>query len=170
MVAVVVAVAVVFAPRPAHTAILLSPVCGALQAVHKEAEALRAAHTWDESTVIEKDQLVARARASGETIHLGELMSICSIKHHELDKQFHKHKGRVVYRGDITKDQDGKAAVFTLALLHAARRCFSAVCSSSLQGAVVFGPGSRADVRILETHAWDDFWSGRSCPCPKFVT
>ena len=39
-------------------------------------------------------------------------MSICSIKFWELAEEFHKLKGRVVFRGDATKDEYGSAAVF----------------------------------------------------------
>ncbi len=52
----------------------------AIEAVKKEARALLEADTWLEDTVIEKSDLVAKAKAAGETIHLGDLMTICSVK------------------------------------------------------------------------------------------
>ena len=84
----------------------------ALEAVRAEAAGLEEEQTWDLTTVIEKADLVARALKSGEKIHLGELMSICSEKYAELAPELRKLKGRIVYRGDITKDQNGNLAVF----------------------------------------------------------
>jgi len=84
----------------------------ALKAIRDEGMALLESKTWDESTVIEKDELLARTRAQAETIHVGELMTICSIKFAEMPANQQKYKGRVVFRGDITRDQYGAAAVF----------------------------------------------------------
>ena len=39
-------------------------------------------------------------------------MTICSIKFFECDPSMWKYKGRIVFRGDAVKDQDGAAAVF----------------------------------------------------------
>jgi len=39
-------------------------------------------------------------------------MTICSIKHYELALKQQKRKGRIVYRGDLTKDHTGALAVF----------------------------------------------------------
>ena len=55
----------------------------AIEAVQCEAQALIDADTWSEDTVIEKDQLIAEAKSSGETIHMGDLMTICSVKNSE---------------------------------------------------------------------------------------
>ena len=59
----------------------------------------------------EKSILQAEARAEGRKIHCGELMSICSIKHWETPS-LSKYKGRIVFRGDIVKDEYNAAAVF----------------------------------------------------------
>ena len=40
-------------------------------------------------------------------------MDLCHLKNSELEPQFQKHKGRVVLRGDIVKDDSGANAVFT---------------------------------------------------------
>ena len=40
-------------------------------------------------------------------------MPLCHIKNSELAAQFQKYKGRVVFRGDITKKADGSYAVFS---------------------------------------------------------
>ena len=84
----------------------------AMQAVRDEGRALVDAGNWREDTVREKDELVADAQSKGEKIHVGELMSICSIKFWERDPEFHKAKGRICFRGDIVKDEFGAAAVF----------------------------------------------------------
>ena len=68
--------------------------------------------TWLEDSVIERAQLISKAKASGEQIHLGELMSIASTKFFEMAPENHKYKGRIFFRGDIVKDQNGSAAIF----------------------------------------------------------
>jgi hypothetical protein len=84
----------------------------AIEAIKSEARALVEAGTWIEDTVIEKHLLVANAKASGETIHLGDLMSICSVKNAEGPESLQSFKGRVCFRGDSVKDQEGLAAIF----------------------------------------------------------
>jgi len=84
----------------------------AIKAVRTEGAALTAEGTWQLDTVVEKDELLARARQSGERIHLGEVMPICSIKHAELEPAKHRYKGRLCFRGDIVKDETGKPAIF----------------------------------------------------------
>ena len=76
----------------------------AYQAVRDEANALLEESTWLQDTVIERDELIQKARSEGRRIHLGELMSICSIKHWETPSK-RKHKGRIVFRGDCVKDE-----------------------------------------------------------------
>ena len=45
-------------------------------------------------------------------MHFGRIDPRCMRKHSELDKQFHKYKGRIIYRGDSAKDQDDNCAVY----------------------------------------------------------
>ena len=40
-------------------------------------------------------------------------MDVCHLKNSELEKKHQKKKGRVVFRGDIVKDDSGSNAVFT---------------------------------------------------------
>ena len=40
-------------------------------------------------------------------------MALCHLKNSELTEDMQSYKGRVVYRGDLTKDEDGHYAVFT---------------------------------------------------------
>jgi hypothetical protein len=84
----------------------------AIEAVKKEGRALLEADTWLEDTVIEKSELVAKAKAAGETIHLGDLMAICSVKNAEGPAASQSYKGRVCFRGDTVKDQEGMVAIF----------------------------------------------------------
>ena len=60
---------------------------------------------------MEKDKLLEWAKSSGTVIHLGDLMSICSIKHWE-SEELRRYKGRIVFRGDSVKDQWNATAVF----------------------------------------------------------
>ena len=84
----------------------------ALEAVRSEALGLLKLKTWDESSVIEKDELTSQARRDGREIHVGDLMSICSIKFYECDKSMWKYKGRICFRGDAVRDAHNVAAVF----------------------------------------------------------
>ena len=84
----------------------------ALDAVRKEAEALLSKGTWDLSSVREKTSVQTEARDTGIKVHLGSLMSICSRKFAELAEAFQALKGRIVYRGDITRDEVGASAIF----------------------------------------------------------
>ena len=40
-------------------------------------------------------------------------MDLCHLKHSELAPAFHKYKGRIVFRGDIVKDENDFYAVFS---------------------------------------------------------
>ena len=40
-------------------------------------------------------------------------MDLCHIKNSQMGKEFWSYKGRIVFRGDLTKDEDGHLAVFT---------------------------------------------------------
>ncbi len=40
-------------------------------------------------------------------------MELCHIKNSQLGKEFWTYKGRLVFRGDIVKDENGQFAVFT---------------------------------------------------------
>ena len=84
----------------------------AVQAVRKEAEGLQSVETWDLKTVTEKQQVVLEAKQGNTKIHLGELMTLCSVKFDEMPEDQKILKGRIVYRGDIGKDQHGAAAVY----------------------------------------------------------
>ncbi len=84
----------------------------ALKAVKKEADGLTAKGTWDMSSVREAEALKREAQSSGSKVHLGSLMSICSIKFAELAEHLQILKGRIVYRGDSARDEWGAAAIY----------------------------------------------------------
>ena len=84
----------------------------AIQAVRKEGQALVKAGTWDEQSVIEKDDLIQKSRESGKKIVVGDLMTICSMKFSELPEDQQVPKGRIVYRGDSAKDEVGAPAIY----------------------------------------------------------
>ena len=84
----------------------------ALEASRAEADGLVKAGTWDLSSVREKEEVRKEAKASGVSVHFGQLMTIASIKFYEVAAHLHKMKGRIVYRGDCAKDEHGAAAVY----------------------------------------------------------
>ena len=49
----------------------------------------------------------------GAKVHFASLMDICHLKNAESETKNQKYKGRVVFRGDIVKDDSGCYAVFT---------------------------------------------------------
>ena len=68
--------------------------------------------TWDWSSVAEEADVKRRAIEKGETIHLANLLAICSEKHVELDPSFRQLKGRVCFRGDAAKTESGIIALY----------------------------------------------------------
>ena len=57
--------------------------------------------------------MIDEARTRGATVHFASLMDICHLKNAEPEAKHQKYKGRVVFRGDIEKDDSGSYAVFT---------------------------------------------------------
>ena len=80
---------------------------------------------WDVDAVRPRAEVEAEAIREGKTVHFGSLSSLCHIKHSELHeglslkdirtlmKDELEWKGRVVFRGDITRDESGYYAVFS---------------------------------------------------------
>ena len=56
----------------------------ALQAIRAEADGLVKAGIWDLSSVREKEDIRKEAKASGISVHFGQLMTIASIEFYEL--------------------------------------------------------------------------------------
>ena len=84
----------------------------AIKAIEEEASEVRAMGVWDDSTACEVDELKQWARKEQQEIHIAEVMAIGSIKNDELGPSLSQHKGRLVFRGDDTRNQDGLPAKF----------------------------------------------------------
>ena len=84
----------------------------AIEAVKAEVEALASRGTWDTEDVQEKEAVVEWAKRTGTTVHIGEGLGICSIKHHEMPEAMQKWKGRFCYRAPTVRDEGGALAIF----------------------------------------------------------
>ena len=84
----------------------------AKEALMSEARQMRDLKVWDETTLIEVDELLEKAKKTGETIHISEIMPICHVKGAELSPDMQKLKGRLVFRGDACRDEKGNKAIF----------------------------------------------------------
>ena len=83
-------------------------------AVDKEWEKLEKITAWDKTKVRNKSDVIDEARKEASKVHFASLMgSVCHFKNAELETKHQKHKGRIVLRGDIVKDDSGSYAVFT---------------------------------------------------------
>ena len=60
-----------------------------------------------------KTEVIAEAKKEDKTMHFASLIDLCHYKNSELGPTYQKHKGRVVLRDDIVKDDSGSYAVFT---------------------------------------------------------
>ena len=88
-------------------------ILDAQAAVEKEKEKLEKIPAWQLTNVRNKKEEIDEARNKGRKVHFASLMDICHLKHSELEPQYQKHRGRVVLRGDIVKDDSGSLAEFT---------------------------------------------------------
>ena len=88
-------------------------ISDAKAAVEKEWEKLEKIPAWQLAKVRNKKEVIDEARNMGRNVHFASLMDICHLKNSELEPQFQKYNGRVVFRGDIVKDDPGSYAVFT---------------------------------------------------------
>ena len=84
----------------------------ALKAIRKEFDGVASMGTWDWASVDEEHNVKKRAIENHETIHLADLLAICSEKHVELEPAFRQLKGRVCYRGDAAKTESGNIALY----------------------------------------------------------
>ena len=82
-------------------------------AVDKEWEKLEKIVAWNLTKVRSKKEVIDEARTSSAKVHFASSMDICHLKNAELEAKHNKYKGRVVFRGDIVKDDSGSYAVFT---------------------------------------------------------
>ena len=82
-------------------------------AIDKEWDKLEKVPAWDLKKVKSWKEVVKEAKSKGITAHRGSLMQLCHLKNAELDEKYQAFKGRVVFRGDYVKDEEGFLAVFS---------------------------------------------------------
>ena len=58
-------------------------------------------------------EVILEAQRDKKKVHFATSLDICHLKHAELKPKFQKYSGRVVFRGDIVKDDSGFYAEFT---------------------------------------------------------
>lgn len=73
---------------------------------------MRSMGVWDDASVTEYEELKSWAKQNNQEIHIAEVKEVGSIKHDELGPSLSQHKGRLVFRGDLTRNQDGLPAKF----------------------------------------------------------
>ena len=56
--------------------------------------------------------MIDEARREGRKVLFASLMDLCHLKNAELETKHQTYKDRVVFRGDIVKDDSGSYAVF----------------------------------------------------------
>ena len=100
----------VHTPVPIPKALTIPEAREALEAEWAKLEAKKA---WDITKVRPKAEVIREAKATGRTIHFGSLMDLCHLKNSQLGEEFWSYKGRIAFRGDIVKDEEGSFAVFT---------------------------------------------------------
>ena len=83
-----------------------------VKAVQAEAEGLRSNHTWDDDSVDTLSNWKKWSRETKTQIHIADLLTLCGIKHYELEPSKWKYKGRIVYRGDRIRDSEGNIILF----------------------------------------------------------
>ena len=88
-------------------------IAAAKAAVDKEWEKLEKISAWNLTNVKSKKSVIDEARTAGTAVHFASSMDICHLKNAESEAKHQKYKGRVVFRGDIVKDNFGSHAVFT---------------------------------------------------------
>ena len=107
-----------------------------VEAVKKEGDGLRKNGTWDDTTVQLVSDLKSNARKKGIQIKLAELLTLCGIKHYELEPEHWKWKGRICYRGDIVRDAwntPTSLVALNVALWFASLPNHSASCADAVQ-------------------------------------
>lgn len=82
-------------------------------ALTKEWDKLDTLPAFDYCKVRELRDVQNASRASGQAVHIGDLMELCHKKHAELAPAWWQYKGRIVFRGDNVRDESGHFAVFS---------------------------------------------------------
>ena len=82
-------------------------------ALDKEWAKLEAKPTWKTSSVRPRAEVIAECKRTGKRAHFGSLMDLCGKENSQLSEEHWIFKGRVVFRGDCVKDEEGFHAVFS---------------------------------------------------------
>ena len=90
----------------------------ALKAVQKEFDGLGATGAWKLESVREEADVLDEAIREQKTIHIADLLAICSEKNVELEPSKRSLKGRVCYRGDAARDESGNLALYQASVHH----------------------------------------------------
>ena len=87
----------------------------AIKAMKKEWDKLevKSKPAWDVTQVRPKADVIREAKMKKKSVHFGSWMELCHIKNSQMDKQYWSYEVRIVFRGDIVKNEDGAFAVFT---------------------------------------------------------
>ena len=155
----------------------------ALEALRQEAAGLRSNNTWDDSSVAPLHEIRSWARAKGVHIKVAELLTLVGIKHHELEPAHWRWKGRIVYRGDMVRDQFSNVVLFeqtattptslvalNAAIWYACRKGNAASCSDAIQAFLQ----SKLDdddytYVIIPVELWLDEWHSMFAPGTKLA-
>ena len=79
----------------------------AVEALDKEWKKLEAPEgkspAWDVHGVRARKDVIKEAYRKNKAVHFAKVMALCHLKNYELAAQFQLYKGRIVYRGDLTR-------------------------------------------------------------------
>ena len=153
-------------------------------AIRAEADALVEAGTWLLNTVQSKNDLCAEARAKGQQIHIGRLLTLGGIKNFEMPVDFWKHKGRICYMGNCAQDEYNAAAVYqdmnsSPSLVHSANCniAYGSIPGHETQQSDAVRAYIQSVLKskvptyvIIPPELWPDSWRGRyNQPCCRLI-
>ena len=95
----------------------------AVAKVREEFDGLTGTDTWDLDSVDEHTNIVHNAKLAGKTVHIADIMSICSRKCDERPKEYHQLKGRIV--GPEWRSRHLPESVSISGYYHSRKRCDS---------------------------------------------
>lgn len=91
----------------------LRKIEGARDALDKEKVKLEQRGAWDLTKARPKSLVIEESKRLGDSYHFGKLMLLCHLKGSQLCEEYQSYKGRIVYCGNDTCDEDGDQAVFS---------------------------------------------------------
>lgn len=99
-----------------HTAIApekVNFIFKAKEAVEKELKKLMDVETFALDEIMDQDDVIKMYADRNKPVHFGSLRALSHEKHSELQLEDPEYKGRVVFRRDIVRDNDGYYTVFS---------------------------------------------------------